>query len=128
MKQHLLPAAGLLMSLLFGSCTREAQGKTSFPAVISFSSFPNGKTEIEYAERGQQHKVEFQGSKITALFIDGKKIPQENYAMHKATGETILQQIEAGRQKMEAGLTPPKAKGPEAGKARIEVVNLLPGQ
>ena len=134
MKQNLLPAAGLLMSFLLGSCTREPQVKattnaqetTTFPEVISFSLFTNGKTEIEYAESGQQHKVQWQGSNITSVFIDGEKMPEETHKMYKVTAEKILQQIKAGQEKKEKGLTPPKAKGLEAGKDRIEVVDLFP--
>jgi hypothetical protein len=140
MKQKLLPAAGIVLSLLFCSCTREAQEKpttsaqekptthaqekTSLPEVISLSSLRDGKTEIEYSERRQQHKIELQGSKITGLFIDGKKMPEETLVMHQASMQKILQHIEADQQKMEKGLLPPLAKGPEAGNISIEAINL----
>jgi len=141
MKQNLLPAAGILVSLLFVSCKREAQEnkttaqekttteerqKTTLPEVITFSSLPNGKTETEYVEKGQHHKVQWQGSKMTALTIDGKQVPKENHAMHKATAEKVFQEIQADGQKMGRALTPPKAKGPEAGKEHIESINLAP--
>jgi hypothetical protein len=125
MKQNFLPVTALLMSLVFGSCTREAkepealaEKQQTLPDVISLSSLPNGKTEIEYTEEGQQHRVELQDSRITALFINGAKMPEETHVKHQASVQRMLQQINGDQQKM----TPPKAEGPGTGNVLVEVI------
>jgi hypothetical protein len=75
---------------------QKKDGVTSMNVMTDRSSGA-GETLIHYTEDGQRYKIKLIGSKIIEMFVDDKKIAEEDYAKYDPTVKKILLQLEKDR-------------------------------
>lgn len=109
MKRKFLLAPALLVALVLGNHATQAQQKNesgrkeirSSLNVTSTRSDGSGETHIDYVEDGHRYKIRLDGSKIVEMYVDGKKVPEADYAKYEPKVKVILEQIEKDRKQAE---------------------------
>jgi len=61
----------------------------------------SGETLINYTEDGHRYKIKLSGSKVIEMFVDDKKVAEEDYAKYDSLVKKILVQIEKDRKQAE---------------------------
>jgi hypothetical protein len=99
----------LISSLLVLSAMQvnslNAQQKNEPAKATSRSSYSatteDGETQINYSEDGHRYKIKLEGSKIIEIQVDGKKVPESDFAKYEPAVKKILEQMEKDRQQAE---------------------------
>ena len=100
MKAQILLAFALFMGVVVWTTPAKAQ-KTENRTLLSVnsnSSDGSGETTIEYMEDGRRHKIRLNGSRITEIYVDDKKIPAEDFSKYEPSVKKILAQVEKDRE------------------------------
>jgi hypothetical protein len=109
MKWKSLVAPVLLLALALCNNASQAQqknenGKSEIWNNITINAVRSGGSDdmqIDYSEDGHRYKIRLNGTKITEMYIDDKKVPETDYAKYERTVKKILEQIEKDRQQAE---------------------------
>jgi hypothetical protein len=104
MKINFLLAFMLVIALSLQSGTLHAQQKkqgTDGGTSLNVMTDMSGETLINYTEDGHRHKIKLSGSKIIEMYIDDKKVAEEDYAKYDSMVKKILAQIEKDRKQAE---------------------------
>lgn len=109
MKIKFLPASVLIIALALQTSTMNAQQKnqkqrnadgTSLNVMTDMSA-GSGETLINYTEEGHRYKIKLSSSKIIEMFVDDKKVAEEDYAKYDSLVKKLLAQIEKDRKQAE---------------------------
>jgi chromosome segregation ATPase len=109
MKIKFLLASVLVIALIFQSGTMNAQQKNEKQKndsgtslnVMSDRSSGSGESLINFTEDGHRYKIRLSGSKVIEMFVDDKKVAEEDYAKYDSMVKKILLQIEKDRKQAE---------------------------
>jgi len=81
---------------------RPLNNQLASPRLRSVITNDLGETNIEYVTDGHRHKIRLDGKKIVELYVDDKKVAEEDYAKYDSIVNKILVQIEKDRVQAEA--------------------------
>ncbi|MEP7374668.1 MAG: hypothetical protein ABI675_14835 [Chitinophagaceae bacterium] len=109
MKIKFLLAPVLAIALVFQTGTMNAQQKNekqkkdggTLLNVMTDMSSGSGETLINYTEDGYRYKIKLNGSKIIEMFVDDKKVAEEDYVKYDSMVKKILVQVEKDRKQAE---------------------------
>jgi len=79
----------------------KAEDVRTSPEIRSVKTTISGETQINYRENDHWYKIKMSGSKILEIYIDDKKVAEEDYSKYDATIKKILAQIEKDREQAE---------------------------
>jgi hypothetical protein len=105
MKINFLLALMLVISLSLQSCILNAQQKNNRDkdggTTLNVMTDMSGESLINFTEDGHRYKIRLTGSKITEMYVDDKKVAEEDYAKYDSLVKKILAQIEKDRKQAE---------------------------
>ena len=109
MKLKFLFGSVLVIALTLQAGTMNAQQKnekqrsdrgTSLNVTTGMSA-GSGETLINYTEDGHHYNIKLSGSKIIEMFVDDKKVAEEDYSKYDSLVKKLLAQIEKDRKQAE---------------------------
>jgi hypothetical protein len=64
----------------------------------SVTTGESGETLIDYQDDVHRHKIRMKESKIVEMYVDGKKVPEQDFSKYDAVVKKILLQVEKDRE------------------------------
>lgn len=124
MKNKFLLMSALLTLSAMQMDSLNAQEKNEPSKVINSRNYSvysdDNETQINYSEDGHKYKIKLDGSKIMEILVDGKKIPESDFAKYELTVKKILEQMEADRAQAELDRKQAEKDREQAGKDRVQ--------
>src|SRR5688500_11788780 len=99
----LVIASALQSSNVNAQQKNEKQKNDGGTSLNVMTDMPDGADEtlINYTEDGHRYKIKLSGSKVIEMFVDDKKVAEEDYAKYDSLVKKILVQIEKDRKQAE---------------------------
>lgn len=120
MKRQFIIIPALALSLTMLHTVTHAQ--TNRTEVQSYKKGYDGKSTINATEDGKKFEIEMDGDKIVSLYVDGKKISENDYPKYEDSIKKIKERIEKERAKAEEARAEAGRHREEAEKHRQEAV------
>jgi len=101
MKNKILVTSALLVAISFHAGSVNAQQNRASTESRSYMTDDSGESLLNFSEDGHRYKIRLEGSKIVEMYVDGKKVAEEDYVKYDTMIKKILVQIEKDRKQAE---------------------------